>query len=115
MQGSSPSTTAHLPPKADKSWLGRMRSTKNLKPSAPQGVIPIWQIKWVVYVTGRRYCICYQLDQAFREARILINDVEIMRKTYKALERVSACLASAYKPERTTFLSCCALSIMLGL
>ena len=80
---------APLPPKPDRSWLGRMRSTKNLKPSAPQGVVPIWQIKWVVYVTGRRYCICYQLDHAFREARILINDVEIMRKAYRAMERVS--------------------------
>ena len=91
-QGGSPSVAAPLPPKADKSWLGRMRSAKAIKPAMPQGVIPIWQIKWVVYVTGRRYCICYQLDQAFREARILINDVEIMRKAYKALERVSGFL-----------------------
>lgn len=57
---------------------------------APQGVVPVWQIKWVVYVSGRRYSICYQLDQAFKEARLLVNDIEIMRKAYKAMERVSA-------------------------
>ena len=70
-------------------------STKHIKPVAPQGIVPIWQIKWVVYVTGRRYSICYQLDQGFKEARIMINGIEIFRKAYKVMERVgtlSTCL-----------------------
>ena len=90
MQAGSPGSTASQPPKTDRSWFGRLVSAKHPPPLVHQGVIPLWQIKWVVYVSGRRYSICYQLDQAFREARILVNDIEIMRKAYRLIERVSS-------------------------
>ena len=88
MQGGSPSSTASQPPKADKTWWGRFRSFKHVRPALPQGLVPVWQITWVVYVSGRRYSICFQLDQEHRLARLLVNDFEIMRKSYNLVERV---------------------------
>ena len=87
-QGGSPSSTASQPPKADKTWWGRFRSFKHVRPALPQGLVPVWQITWVVYVSGRRYSICFQLDQEHRLARLLVNDFEIMRKSYNLVERV---------------------------
>ncbi|CAK0785221.1 hypothetical protein CVIRNUC_008427 [Coccomyxa viridis] len=85
--GGSPSSTASQPPKPDKTWWGRFRSFKHVRPALPQGLVPVWQITWVVYVSGRRYSICFQLDQEHRLARLLVNDFEIMRKSYNLVER----------------------------
>ena len=98
MQGGSPSSTASQPPKADKTWWGRFRSFKHVRPALPQGLVPVWQITWVVYVSGRRYSICFQLDQEHRLARLLVNDFEIMRKSYNLVERVRGILSCASSP-----------------